>query len=315
MFKGRLTYFILMAAVCLAAAVFTAGCGTTTPGGDKKNAKDTEEVSAKIPVQQPTVKKLTEKELSLLPPDIRRIKERGRLTVAMYWQDRPPFFYNDDKGQLEGIDATLARDIARWLEVDVVFDRQSRSFDEVVDRVASGQADIAISKLSVTLSRAQRVRFTQPYVVFHQALLVNRLALTSLESKHPNREALDLIINSSQKIGVRKATSYVEYGGILFPNSEITAFTQLEELIDAVQEGKVLAAFYDEFELKNAVDKNPKLSIYTKLFVIKDRVDPIAMAVAPEDGQLLAWLNLYLDIMRRDLLIDQLLDKYSGGAK
>jgi len=315
MFKGRLTCFILMAAVCLAAAVFTVGCGQTNPGGDKKNLRDTEEVSAKTAVQPPTIKKLTEKELSLLPPDIRRIKERGRLTVAMYWQDRPPFFYNDDKGQLAGIDVTLARDIARWLEVDVVFDRKSRSFDEVVDRVASGQADIAISKLSVTLSRAQRVRFTQPYVVFNQALLVNRLALTALESKHPNREPLDLIINSSQKIGVRKATSYVEYGGILFPNSEITAFTQLEELIEAVQEGKVLAAFYDQFELKNAVDKNPRLSIYTRLFVIKDRVDPIAMAVAPEDGQLLAWLNLYLDIMRRDLLIDQLLDKYSGGAK
>lgn len=315
MIKGRLTYFILIAAVCLAAAVFVAGCGKTTPGGDKKNLKDTEEVSAKIPVQQPTVKKLTEKELSLLPPDIRRIKERGSLTVAMYWQDRPPFFYIDDQGQLDGIDVALARDIARWLEVEVVFDRQSRSFDEVVDRVASGQADIAISKLSVTLSRAQRVRFTQPYVVFHQALLVNRLAMASLEAKHPNREPLELIINSAQKIGVRKGTSYVEYGGILFPNAEITTFTQLEELIEAVQEGKVPAAFYDEFELKNAVDKNPKLSIYTKLFVIKDRVDPIAMAVAPADGQLQAWVNVYLDLLRRDLLIDQLLNKYTGGAK
>ncbi|MHB8916481.1 MAG: ABC transporter substrate-binding protein [Desulfocucumaceae bacterium] len=314
MFKVRLTYFILIAAVFLA-AVSTAGCGQTTPGGDKKSFKDTEEVSAKTAVQPPAHKKLTEKELSLLPPDIRRIKESGMITVAMFWQDRPPFFYNDDHGQLTGIDVTLARDIARWLEVVVVFDRQSRSFDEVVDRVASGQADIAISKLSVTLSRAQRVRFTQPYVVFHQALLVNRLALTALESKHPNREPLDLIINSSQKIGVRQATSYVEYGRILFPNSEIVAFAEMQDLIEAVQEGKVLAAFYDEFELKNAVDKNPSLSIYTKLFVIKDRVDPIAMAVAPEDGQLLAWLNLYLDIMRRDLLIDQLLGKYSGGAK
>lgn len=314
MFKARLTYFILIAAVCLA-AVSTAGCGQTNPGGDKKILKDTEEVSAKTSVQPPAHKKLTEKELSLLPPDIRRIKERGRLTVAMFWQDRPPFFYSDDQGQLMGIDVNLARDIARWLEVDLVFDRQSRSFDEVVDRVASGQADIAISKLSVTLSRAQRVRYTQPYVVFNQALLVNRLALTALESKQPSREPLDLIINTPQKIGVRKATSYEEYSGILFPNSEIIAFNQLGELIEAVQEGKVLAAFYDEFELKNAAEKNPSLSIYTKLFVIKDRVDPIAMAVAPEDGQLLAWLNLYLDIMKQDLLIDQLLVEYSGGAK
>jgi len=125
---------------------------------------------------------------------------------------------------------------------------------------------------------------------------------------------LDLVINSAQQIGVRTATSYEEYGGILFPNSAITSFTQLDELIAAVREGKVLAAFYDEFELQNEVNKNPKLSIYTKLFVLKDRVDPIAMAVAPQDGQFLAWLNLYLDTMRQDLLIDQQLAKYSGGA-
>jgi ABC-type amino acid transport substrate-binding protein len=314
MLTGRLTRLIFVAAVCLV-AVSTVGCGQATPGGDKKNLKDTEEVSAKTAVQPPAHEKPAEKDLSLLPPDIRRIKERGRLTVAMFWQDRPPFFYLDDQGQLTGIDVALARDIARWLEVDAVFDRQSRSFDEVVDRVASGQADIAISKLSATLSRAQRVRYTKPYVVFNQALLVNRMALTALESKQPDREPLDLIINSSQKIGVRKATSYVEYSGILFPDSEIMAFTQLEELIEAVQEGKVLAAFYDEFELRNAIDKNPRLTIYAKMFVIKDRVDPIAMAVAPEDGQLLAWLNLYLEIMGQDLLIDQQLAEYSGGAK
>ena len=314
MFKTRITYYILIAAFCLV-AVSTAGCGQTTPGGDKSNLKDTEDVAAKTVVQPPDPKKLTQKELALLPPDIRRIKERGSLRVAMFWQDRPPFFYADDQGHLVGIDVTLARDIARWLEVDVVFDRQSKSFDEVVDRVAAGQADIAISKLSVTLSRAQKVRYTQPYVVFNQALLVNRLALTALESKHPDREPLDLVINSAQQIGVRTATSYVEYGGILFPNSAITSFTKLDELIAAVQEGKVMAAFYDEFELQNQVNKNPKLSIYTKLFVLKDRVDPIAMAVAPEDGQLLAWLNLYLDIMRQDLLIDQQLAKYSGGVQ
>jgi polar amino acid transport system substrate-binding protein len=313
MLKGRLTCFIIIAAFCLA-VVSTAGCGQTASGGDKNNAGDAEEVSAKTAVQPPA-KELTGQDLSLLPPDIRRIKEKGRLTVAMFWQDRPPFFYVDDQGELVGIDVALARDIARWLEVDVAFDRQSRSFDEVVARVAAGQADIAISKLSVTLSRAQKVQFTEPYVVFQQALLVNRMALTALEAKHPDREPLDLIINSAEKIGVRKGTSYLEYGSLLFPQSEITSFDQLESLIGAVQEGKVLAAFYDEFELRNALEKNPRLSIYAKLFVIKDRADPIAIAVAPEDRQLLAWLNLYLDIMKQDVQIEQTLGKYSEGAK
>lgn len=299
----------------LVTAVSTAGCGQAAPGAGKKGVKDAEVVSAKTTVQPPAKKQLTAQELSLLPSDIRRIKEKGKLTVAMFWQDRPPFFYVDDKGQMAGIDAALAKDIARWLEVDLAFDRQAQSFDGVVDRVASGQADIAISKLSITLSRAQKVRYSEPYVVFNQALLVNRIALTALEAKQQGGEPLDLIINSGQKIGVRKGTSYLEYGALLFPDSEITSFDQLDELLAAVQEGKVLAVFYDEFELKNALEKNPRLSIYTKLFIIKDRADPIAMAVAPGDSQLLSWLNFYLEIMKKDLQIDDVLGKYSGGAK
>ena len=296
-------------------AVSPLGCGQAGSERERNNVRDTAEVVAKTMVKPPPGKKLTGKDLLLLPPDIRRIRERGRLIVAMFWHDRPPFFYTDQQGQLTGTDVILARDIARWLDVDVEFDRQSRSFDEVVDRVATGRADIAISKLSATLSRAQRVRYTQPYVMLKQALLVNRLALAALESKYPNREPLDLVINSSRKVGVRQATAYAEYGGRLFPGSEIVAFAEMQDLIEAVERGTVLAAFYDQFELRNAVEKDTHLSLYARLFVIKDRVDPIGMAVAPGDVHFLAWLNLYLDIMRRDLLLDEALDKYIRGVK
>lgn len=311
--KCRLICLIIIAAFCLmlAAAV---GCIRNDPGADQNNYQDTEEVSAQMSVQPP-VKKLTKQDLELLPPDIRRIKEKGILTVAMFWQDRPSFFYTDEQGDFVGIDVSLAQDIAKWLEVELAFDRQARSFDEVVERVATGQADIAISKLSVTLSRAQKVLFSEPYVTFNQALLVNRIKLTALEAKQPGSTPLDIICGSTQKIGVRKGTSYQEYGAILFPNSVITPYDEMEDLFAAVQEGEILAAFYDEFELRSALNKNPRLSLYAKLFVIKDRVDPIAMAVAPQDKQLLAWLNIYLDIMKQDLQIEQLLDKHSGGAK
>jgi len=312
MYKGGLNFILLVVIICLA-VVGVAGCFGTGPAGGLKKTADSEAVAAKKPDGQPIIKQPSEQDLSLLPPDIRRIKEKGRVVVAMYWQDRPPFFYNDQQGQLTGIDVGLARDIARWLGVEVVFDRQSRSFDEVVDRVASGRADLGISKLSVTLSRAQRVRYTQPYVVFHQALLVNRLDLAAMEARQPGSDPLGLIINSAPRIGVRRNTSYVEYAGIMFPNAQIVEFPELEELIGAVQEGKVPAAFYDEFELKTQIHKNPKLSIYAKLFIIKDSVDPIAMAVAPADGQLLAWLNTYLEVRKKDLLIDRELERYSGG--
>lgn len=305
--KGRYALALLFFICFLFFSV--AGCVRADTGKNLIKKNDTEEVALKTV----TPPQSNNQDLSLLPQDIKQIKERGRIVVAMYWQDRPPFFYKNVQGQLVGIDVNLARDIAKWLDVDVEFDREAKSFDQVVDRVVSGHADIGISKLSVTLSRAQRALYTDPYVIFHQALLVNRLALTALKSKAPNQESLALITDSSIKIGVRKGTSYEEYAKIMFPNSEIVVFSELTEIMEAVREGKVVAAFYDEFELKTQIYKNPELSIYAKLFILKDSVDLIAMVVAPGNSQLHSWLNTYLKFRENYLSIPHELEEYSGG--
>jgi polar amino acid transport system substrate-binding protein len=97
----------------------------------------------------------------LRAPDIKAILDRGELIVAMTAGDQPPFYYVEPNGQLAGLDATLARDIASRLGVKVSFNRSPKSFNEVVELVAQGGADVAISKLSRTLVRAQMVRFTK----------------------------------------------------------------------------------------------------------------------------------------------------------
>lgn len=298
--------------------IFVSACAppSTVTQSTKSSTKqnDTETVSInQINSRSVNAPVMAKQDLALLPPDIRRIKERGKLIVAMFHQDRLPFFYNNEQGQFVGIDVSLSQDIASALGVEVQFDRTSKTFDDVVNKVITGQADLAISKLSVTLSRAQRTRYTQPYIVFQQALLVNRLKLAELGASDSSSDALELVIGTNEKIGVRAATSYVEYARFLFPNARIISFDSMKDLMTAVQQGDLLAAFYDENELRSAINSEPKLSVYTKLFVFKDRVDPIGIAVAPKDEQLLAWLNIYLDHVKKDLDIDRVLREYIGG--
>jgi polar amino acid transport system substrate-binding protein len=57
----------------------------------------------------------------LRAPDIKTILDRGELIVAMTAGDQPPFYYVEPEGQLAGLDATLARDIASRLGVKVSF--------------------------------------------------------------------------------------------------------------------------------------------------------------------------------------------------
>ncbi len=293
-------FFILLAAVFI-----ETGCDRTVPEAEQPGGPQ-----AVIP--SAGKKPLPAQSLSLLPPDIRWIKERGRIIVAMYREDRPPFFYTNKEGKFVGIDVELARDIARQLQVDVEFDRAAASFEEVVDRVVTGQADLAISKLSITLSRAQRTRYTQPYVTFHQSLLVNRLQLAALEKKHPDKNDLELAKNASGRIGVLAGTSYVEWAGLCFPNAEIVPFNSIEKSIEAVYEGKVFAAFYDNWEIRSFINRNPKLSVYAKMIILEDLPDPISIAVAPQNGQLLAWLNTYLEMTGSSGVIRQKIENYRG---
>ena len=61
----------------------------------------------------------------------------------------------------EGAAAEIG-ELAKKLGVAVQFERDARTFDDVVHLLATGQADVAISKLSRTLPRAQVVSFSTP---------------------------------------------------------------------------------------------------------------------------------------------------------
>ena len=75
-----------------------------------------------------------------LPPDMERIKERGKIIIAIVDDVVPPFFYLDDKGKLTGLDPELARDIASRMGVKVEFNRSSQTWDGVVELVVESQA-------------------------------------------------------------------------------------------------------------------------------------------------------------------------------
>ena len=109
------------------------------------------------------------------PADLKRICRSGRLAVSRYDGQRPPFFFETAEGEWDGFDVDIARDIAARLDVEYQT-VLATSFNEVVAKVADRSADIGISKLSATLERSKKVRFTHPYMTVYQTLLVNRLA-------------------------------------------------------------------------------------------------------------------------------------------
>src|SRR5690242_3828011 len=103
------------------------------------------------------------------PKDSQTIIARGIIRVAITRFDLPAFHWRDAKGELAGPEIDLARVIGRLLRVGVEFVDDCPTFDAVVDAVATGRADIGLSKLSQTPYRVLRVRFSTPYLTLRHA--------------------------------------------------------------------------------------------------------------------------------------------------
>ena len=239
------------------------------------------------------------------PPDIRRIVERGELIVAMPSVDAPPFFYLKD-GKMQGIDADLARGLARELNVKVRFNRAATSFNEVVDVVARGEADLAICKLSRTVSRAKTIRYSEPYLTLHHVLALNRVRFAELSK---GRDLPTVIRHFEGSIGVIADSSYADFAQRNFPRARIVGFPGWDEVIAALKRGEVDAAYRDEFEIKRLLKTDPRTSLLLRTVTLTDTEDSLGIAVGHNSLQLLGLVNLYLAQRPEKLSVDKLLNQ------
>jgi polar amino acid transport system substrate-binding protein len=238
-----------------------------------------------------------------LAPEIARIFNRGELVVAMLGVDTPPFFYKRNN-ELVGLEVDLAKAVARELKVSVRFDRSAKSFNDVVDVVARGDADLGISKLSRTLARAQKISFTQPYLRLNHAFILNRVKFAEYAKGRPVTSAIRDFRGS---LGVIANSSFADYAGRYFPFAELRAYPTWDDLLKAVNKGDVIAAYRDEFEVKSVLKIDPTASLTLRTVTFKDLEDTLAIAVSIQDPVLLAFVDQYLSQSAEKLTIDKVL--------
>lgn len=259
-----------------------------------------------------TQQQLAEQNSLLFPrteisPDIQRILDRGTLIVAILGTDNPPFFMGKTN-ELEGLDIKISKGLADALGVNLEFNRSANTFNEVVDTVYQLEADIAISKLSRTMSRARRVRFSRPYVTMRQGLLANRLQLA--EQKHQGSQLIETIRNFNGNVGVIEGSSYVGFLKQKFPEATIKEYPTWDDVVEAVVNGNIQAAYRDELEVKKIVLKNPDAALRLQTIALTDTQDQIAMAMPWDSQHLQDFVNQYLDTFNLNYTADTVLEEY-----
>lgn len=237
----------------------------------------------------------------------------NKLRIAMPAFASDPFFPADGSGD-KGIDMDLARGIAAELGAEAVFDRSAVTFDAMVQKLASGEADLAIGKLSRTLQRGRSILYSRPYAVLHQGLLANRVNLARITQGKPPEQ---IIRDFSGDLGVIEGSSFATYAATTFPHATIQRFAGWNTVIDAIRNGKIDLAYRDDFEIKKLMVDDPSMTVVARSITLTDKVDTIAVGVSPDNPHLAAFVDLYLDLARGQQVLstDEIIARYRQGSK
>lgn len=93
---------------------------------------------------------------------VQRVQERGRVRVCAWPDYQGISLRHPRSGEWVGIDADLARELAR--DLGVALEMVESSFPRLVDDLLADRCDVAMFGVGLLPQRVERLRFTQPYL-------------------------------------------------------------------------------------------------------------------------------------------------------
>jgi len=213
------------------------------------------------------------------------ILESGKLRVAVS-ADRPPLNMKSRSGEVIGFEVDIVRALANAmgleLEIEVI------PFADLLQSLADGRADLALSGLTMTPERNARVAFAGPYFVSGMSVLSRQKTLTDVESP----KALDL---AGHRYAAVTASTSAKFVSDILPQATLVSVTDYDTGIQMVIDGKVDALFADYLACSVAVWRHPEagLSTLTTPFT----VEPFGIAIAPDAPLLLNLVDNYLQTL------------------
>ena len=136
----------------------------------------------------------------LLP--LQALAETGDRPVRVATTSCPPFVIVDGE-DFRGLSVFLWDEIAKSLRVD--YEMQEYSLQEMVDAVATGKADVAVSCLSITREREEIVDFSHSYYETNLAIgTKERGAVTAISGVFLSKEflvAIGIVLGAAVLIG------------------------------------------------------------------------------------------------------------------
>lgn len=217
----------------------------------------------------------------------------------------PPAGFHDATGELVGIDIDLAKEAAKRLGVDVVF--QPVQWDGVMMNLKNGDIDVIWNALGITEKRKKEIAFTNVYMIDKNVIVVP--VNSSIKTK---ADLAGKIVGLQAGSTAEPAVTDDPIGKEL---KEIRKFENPTQALLDLQAGRIDAVVTNEMNgrflinQENAQDKYHILSEEAGYF----GEEPYGVGLRLEDKAFLAELNRVLDEMKADGTAAQISEKWFGA--
>jgi len=210
----------------------------------------------------------------------------------------PPVVF-ENEGEIVGIEADLAHSVGKALGRRIVFERYP--FPELIDALMRGEIDVIMSGLSITPERADRIRFTSPYMQVGQLALIRSSDIARFGRRH-------LIRRSGARVGYERGTTGERYVATRLTRSRSFAFASVDSAIRSLRAGRIDYFVHDAptvWSLAGDPTSRDLQGLYHPL-----TEEHLAWAVRPDDTKLLTLLNTTLAHWKRKGVIEPIVDRW-----
>ncbi|TPK89002.1 transporter substrate-binding domain-containing protein [Mesorhizobium sp. B2-3-3] len=181
---------------------------------------------------------------------LRTVLDRGKLIVGT-GSTNAPWHFENDAGELVGMDITMGRILAKGLFDDptkVEFVMQDPA--QRIPNVTTNKVDITIQFMTMTAQRSQLINFTRPYYVEGVALLT----LPSAENK-----TFDKLLagGSATRISILQNVDAESSVHFALPQAQVMQIDTQANVLQALESKRVDAAAVDLSTVRWLASRNP----------------------------------------------------------
>lgn len=230
-------------------------------------------------------------------PVLDQILESGQLRIGTTGT-QPPMTALAKNGRIIGVDADIARGIARAMGLKVIF--VTMPFAELLPSLENRKVDLVISGMTMTSVRNQKAAFVGPYYVSGKGILAKKQKYARL------KETIGLDTPEVTVAALKDSTS-LDYAKSLMPKAKLITPDSLKQAVDQLSDGTVDVIVADyPFCVWSVISYKEE-----KLFAGQSPLtyEPLGIAL-PEDTLLINLVQNYLGRIRGEGELKEIVKKW-----